>query len=75
MPDSASELTAPVILRRPENSIPKPMAMLPIEREFLKRPVIIRIMPTTSAIGASVEGCRKRSHVTPEESISSRRII
>ena len=74
-PDSERLLTAPVIFRRPEKRMPKPMAMLPTDLAFLKKLPIISTTPMIRAIGASVEGWRKRRKEVPEASISSRRMI
>ena len=74
-PVSASAFTAPVMLRRPENRIPKPMAILPTDLEFLKLHPMIMIIPIISAIGASEEGL-KSCRIEPDDaSRSSRRMI
>ena len=52
------------------------MAILPMDREFRKKPVIISRMPIIRAMGASVEGWKnRRKEVSPEVFRSSRRII
>ena len=75
MPDSVRLLTASVIFSSPENRIPKPIAMLPMEREFLKFVPMMRMIPMISAIGAREEGLKICSHDPPDASISSRRMI
>ena len=56
--------------------MPKPMAILPIDFAFLRRPIIISSIPATSAIGAREEGWKIRSQeAPPEESRSSNRMI
>ena len=56
IPVSAREFTAPVIFRRPENRMPKPMAILPMDLEFLKLHPMMMMMPMISAIGAREDG-------------------
>ena len=68
-------LTAPVMLSRPENRMPKPMAMLPTDRAFLKKLPMMSTMPMMRAMGARVEGWKKRRTLVPEASMSSRRMI
>ena len=63
------------MLRSPENRMPKPTAMLPTDRAFLKKLPMISTMPMISAIGASVEGWKKRRTEEPEELMSRRRMI
>ena len=60
-PECARFETAPVIFSRPEKRIPKPIAILPMEREFFIRPPMISTIPMIRATGASVEGWKKRS--------------
>ena len=74
-PEFVSAFTAPVMFRRPENRIPKPIAIFPMDLELRVRFVMIRTIPKISATGASVDGCRKRSHDVPPASRSSRRMI
>ena len=55
--------------------MPKPMAMLPTDLALRIKPPMISTMPRIRAMGARVEGWKKRSHMAPEASISSRRMI
>ena len=74
--ESERALTAEVMFRSPEKSMPKPMAMLPIVRAlrtFLSMPMIM-MMPMMRAMGASEEGWKICSQ-EPPASISSSRMI
>ena len=52
------------------------MAILPMEREFRKTPVIISTIPMIRAIGASVDGWKtRRKELSPEAFRSRSRII
>ena len=56
--------------------MPNPMAILPMDREFFRIPVMISTTPMISATGASVEGWKKRrKDVSPEALRSSSRMI
>ena len=74
-PLSARESTAPVMLSRPLNNMPKPIAMLPMFLEFRKLTNMISTMPITRATGASVLGRNSCSQTAAELSMSSRRMI
>ena len=74
-PDWARLFTAPVMFSRPENRMPKPMAILPMDLEFLKNWPMMSTMPKIRAMGAKVEGWKKRRMSAPEASISKRRMI
>ena len=75
VPDWARESTEPVMFKSPEKRMPKPMAMLPTDLALRIKPPMISTMPRIRAMGASVEGWKKRSHMAPEASMSSRRMI
>jgi hypothetical protein len=54
---------------RPEKRIPNPMAILPMDLEFLNdKPMMITI-PIIRALGARVDGLKICSHTVEEESI------
>ena len=73
--DSERGSTEEVIDISPVKRIPKPMKISPRGLEFFFFTNIIRIIPTTSAIGARVEGLKNSRIALPDESISIRRII
>ena len=51
------------------------MAMLPMDLAFLKKLPMMSTMPMMRAMGANVEGWKKRRMLVPEASMSNRRMI
>ena len=60
---------------RPVKRMPKPMAILPTVREFLNFRNMIMTMPAIRAIGASVDGLKKRIHIVAESEMPRSRMI
>ena len=75
MPDSVRTLTAAVMFIRPENKIPKPIAIFPICRELLSRPPMIMIMPIISAMGAKDDGLKSCSQEVAPPPVSRSRSL
>ena len=75
IPLSDRLVTDPVMFMRPENRMPKPMAIVPMRLEFLNLKPMMSTMPMMRARGASVEGLKNCSQEVAESSTSSRRMI
>jgi hypothetical protein len=61
IPESLRVSTADVILRSPEKRTPNPMAMLPADLVLFFFENIMSMMPRISAMGARVDGWKKRN--------------
>ena len=75
MPDLCRASTALVMFSSPENRMPNPMAIFPMDLEFFRSPVMISRTPMIRAMGASVDGWKKRRTDASEALRSSRRMI